>query len=183
MRLLSTLRYILNVTFQYPENYNIQQQCDSNSAGHHNFYLISPSSLLLDSLSLCSSINVTDPHEIICNITVLYILNIIFLDTKPKTKDSGAEGSKHFLNSCALNFLCMLPCKSFVTYFSRNTTTVELLVLFYTCKSAAQPTVHLKCKHCIRLHVFHTRPCNVYPTYCSLKWTYSQLTFCLLKLI
>jgi hypothetical protein len=65
----------------------------------------------------------------------------------------------------------MLSCKGFVTYFSWNTTTVALLVLFYTCKSAAQPTVHLKCKHCIRLHVFRTQPCNVYPTYCFLKWT------------
>ena len=52
IRLLSTLRYILNVTFQYPENYNIQQQSDSSSAGYHNFYLIFCSSLLFDSLSL-----------------------------------------------------------------------------------------------------------------------------------
>jgi len=69
----------------------------------------------------------------------------------------------------------MLSCKSFVTYFSRNTTTVALLVLFYTCKSAAQHTVNLKCKHCIKLHVFCTRPCSVYPTYCSLKWTPSDI--------
>jgi len=99
------LRYILNVTFQYPENYNIQQQSDSSSAGYHNFYPISLSSLLLDSLILCSSVNVTDPCETTGNITVLYILNIIFLDTKQKTNDSGAEGSKHIPNLCALDFL------------------------------------------------------------------------------
>lgn len=99
------LRYILNVTFQYPENYNIQQQSDYSSVGYHNFYLFSFSNLLLDSLSLCLSINVTDSCETTGNITLLYILNIIFLDTKQKTNDSGAEGSKHFPNLCALNFL------------------------------------------------------------------------------
>jgi hypothetical protein len=74
-------------------------------------------------------VNVTDPYETTGNTTVLYILNIIFLDNKHKTKDYGAEGSKHFPNLSALNLLNMPSCKSFVTYFSRNTTKVALLVL------------------------------------------------------
>ena len=99
------LRYILNVTFQYPENYNTHQQSDSSSAGYQNFNPISLSSLLMDSLSLCSSVNITDPCETTGNITVLYIVKIIFFETKQETNDCGAEGSKHIPNLRALNFL------------------------------------------------------------------------------
>jgi hypothetical protein len=108
MRLLG---YILNVTFQYPENYNIHQHSDSSSAGYHNFYHIALSSVHLDSPSLWLSVNFTEPCETTGNITVLYIIIVIFLDTKQKTNDSGAVGSKHNNNLSVLNFVMYASLK------------------------------------------------------------------------
>jgi hypothetical protein len=62
--------------------------------------------LLSNTRSLCSSLNVSDqvshPYRTAGRIVVLYILIFRFLDSRREDKSSGLNGSKHYQSSILL---------------------------------------------------------------------------------